>query len=88
MRKLLIIAALFLTACGDGGVGDACDDPGSRDECEDGAICTNDDGNDGTCRFICSDHDDCASSERCNGIEGSDTKSCQSDDNDDNKGPL
>ena len=87
MRNLLIIAALILTACGnDGGVGDPCDDAGSRDECEDGAICTNEDGGDASCRVICSDHGDCASDERCNGVEGSDTKSCQNDD--DNKGPI
>lgn len=76
----LVLAAL---ACGgDGSVGDPCDVSGDLDECEEGAICTNE--NDGAaCRVLCADHQDCESDERCNGVSGSNRKSCQPDDDDD-----
>jgi hypothetical protein len=81
MKKLhWIWAALFIAACGGGAdVGEECDTPGDADECVDGAICTN--SNVGsTCLPICTDEAQCAANENCNGISGSNVKSCQVDD--------
>ena len=46
------------------------------DECETGAVCTN--VSDAlTCRKVCTDQTQCASTENCNGVSGTSTKSCQ-----------
>jgi len=76
---ILCLFAALLIACGEGEVGDPCDEAGSEDECVDGAICTNEAGGDNVCREICEDQDDCPAGYSCNGIEGSNKKSCQPD---------
>jgi hypothetical protein len=76
---LLVFASAALIACGGhpgGTVGEICDDPGSTRDCEADEIC--DDISDGGtyCLLLCSAHEDCASSERCNGVTGSSAKAC------------
>jgi hypothetical protein len=78
MKKwiLLLIACFWIGACGEGDIGDSCDTSGATDECVDGAICTNT--TDGAvCRKVCTSQDDCSDTETCNGISGTNTKSCQ-----------
>jgi hypothetical protein len=82
MRGILF-SWLLLTIAACGGSpeeGDPCDVSGDLDECEEGAICSNDGGDGNVCRFLCDDHSDCESDERCNGVEGSNRKSCQKGD--------
>lgn len=75
--------AILLIACftGCGGaaeLGEECDASGAtQDECEDGGIC----GDDGTgvlrCLRICTDQDQCAADEECNGVGDSNIKGCR-----------
>jgi len=63
-------------ACGAAEIGEECDKAGSRDECVDGAVCTNE--SDGArCRRICEDDMECSATQSCNGVSGSNIKSCQ-----------
>lgn len=76
---LALFTGAAVVACGGhpgGTVGEVCDEAGSSNECESDEIC--DDTGDGGryCLRICTDHVDCASNERCNGITGSDIKGC------------
>jgi hypothetical protein len=77
-RLLFITTVLALAACGSGGkVGDACATAGAMaDECGDGAVCTQE-GTALVCAKLCAQQSDCASTEACNGVSGSDLKSCQ-----------
>jgi hypothetical protein len=91
--RLWIVAVLASGAgCGAGEVGEACDEPGSEQACVDGAICTNESGDEATCREICESHEDCSEGYSCNGVTGDSTKSCQPDDADESKrngdGPI
>jgi len=63
-------------ACGDAEIGEECDDVGSTDECEDGAICTNEETG-SVCRALCTDDTQCPETQACNGISGTNVKSCQ-----------
>jgi hypothetical protein len=76
-RALTLLGVLVgAVACGSSEVGEECDDVGSADECEDGAICTTDRG--GTvCRRICDTNDQCPADHECNGVSGTNVKSCQ-----------
>ena len=71
-------SALLIVGCGHADVGEECDEPGSSDECVDGAICTNE-GEGAVCRMECTKQEDCPTGEACNGVSGTDTKSCQPD---------
>lgn len=86
---LMFSTALFVTSlgCGPGELGQACNDPGSEEACVDGAICTNENGDDGSCREICTGQKDCRKGYSCNGVSGTSTKSCQPDD-ETTDGPL
>jgi hypothetical protein len=80
--KFPLLCILSLAAplgCGPTEVGDDCDEVGDPDECEDGAICTNvsDSNNDGVCLWICDNNDHCPADHECNGVSGTNTKSCQ-----------
>jgi hypothetical protein len=70
------VALLLVTACGDPEVGEECDDAGSSTECEHGAICTNEDGR-AICRASCLEQEDCPPGYACNGVSGTNLKSCQ-----------
>jgi hypothetical protein len=77
LASLLAAAALLLvTACGDPEVGEECDDAGSSTECEDGAICTNEAGK-AICRAHCVEQEECPPGFSCNGVSGTNVKSCQ-----------
>ncbi|HEY3493032.1 MAG TPA: hypothetical protein VGK73_00025 [Polyangiaceae bacterium] len=71
-----LVLASLVGACGKADIGEACDDVGKEDECVDGAVCTNqDDG--AACRRLCDDQDECPAGESCNGVSGTNLKSCQ-----------
>jgi hypothetical protein len=70
------VALLLVTACGDPDIGEECDDAGSSTECEDGAICTNENGK-AICRAGCVEQEDCPAGYACNGVSGTNLKSCQ-----------
>jgi len=77
MKKWLALVLVLLVGCGRGDIGESCDTSGKEDECVDEAICTK--GADGatTCRRRCADDSQCASTEKCNGVSGTNIKSCQ-----------
>jgi hypothetical protein len=82
VRKLLPLTVLLLLlplGCGPNEVGEECDEVGDTDDCEDGAICTNvgDSNEEGICYWICEDHPQCAATQQCNGVSGTNLKSCQ-----------
>ncbi len=66
----------FATACGKSGVGEACSKPGDTGECVDNAICTKDSSS-VVCRKLCKEQADCGPNESCNGVSGTNVKSCQ-----------
>ena len=77
VRRLLApLAVALLVGCGASEVGEECDDVGDTDECEDGAICTNEEGG-AVCRALCKET--CPRGESCNGVSGTNLKSCQPD---------
>lgn len=76
---LALSAGAALVACDGhpgGTVGDPCSDVGSGSECRSNEICDSIDDGSSYCLQLCSDHDDCASGERCNGVSGNDVKAC------------
>lgn len=80
IARLLGLAALALALVALGcsaDVGASCDTPGSLDECVDGAVCTNESGGANTCRLLCADDADCPVGHNCNGLTGTQIKSCQ-----------
>jgi hypothetical protein len=76
-RILFLMVLLGTLACnGEAEIGEECDTTGSTDECTDGAVCSEDTGG-RRCRRVCKDDAACASSEECNGVSGTNIKSCQ-----------
>ena len=75
----IAVVGLSIAACGASELGEECDDAGSSDDCVDGAICTNEEDGSAVCRALCSEQEDCKSGEACNGVSGSNQKSCQPD---------
>lgn len=85
LASLLFLGAGFV-ACGGhpgGTVGDPCDSRGSSGECDGNQVCDSIDDGSLYCLQICSDHSDCASGERCNGVSGNDLKACHPESDDD-----
>jgi len=80
ITRLAILGFLTLgfAACGSADIGESCDVPGSTDGCVENAICTNEDGR-SACRLLCDESADCPAQHKCNGITGTDRKSCQPD---------
>ena len=74
----LMLLAMAGAACGDADIGEECDDVGDTNECENNAICTNEGGR-GVCRLICTETAQCPSAHACNGVSGTNLKSCQPD---------
>ena len=77
LRLFVLLCVLGASACsGKADVGEECDTPGSTDDCENGAVCTNDLGG-RRCRRVCNDDTQCTALEACNGVSGTNIKSCQ-----------
>ena len=74
---LVLVGALGLGCAAD--IGESCDKSGDASECVDEAICTADPkGSGNTCRKRCSSDSECnAATEACNGVSGTNIKSCQ-----------
>jgi len=69
--------ALTALACGGAAkVGDACTTRGSTSG-ESGAVCSQNTAGAVVCLKTCVEQTDCASSESCNGVEGSSLKACR-----------
>ena len=75
---LLTCLAGGSATCGSPGLGEECDEAGSTDACEDGLVCTNESGKN-SCRQLCTDQAQCAAGLSCNGVSGTNLKSCQPD---------
>jgi hypothetical protein len=76
-RALALLLLLGTFGCsGEAELGEECDTSGSTDECVSNAICSDDAGG-RRCRRICKDDAECAASEACNGVSGTNIKSCQ-----------
>jgi hypothetical protein len=75
----LAACCLILAACGgEAALGEECGEAGVDGECEDGAVCgKSDDSGDLICLEVCTDQDDCAADEECNGVDGSNLKGCR-----------
>ena len=71
--------ALAMAACATStpDVGDKCDKAGDVAACVSTALCTNESSGALTCRKRCTAQSDCASTESCNGVSGTNLKSCQ-----------
>jgi hypothetical protein len=75
---LLVCLGLIIPGCGGTDVGEACQTRGAQDECVSGAVCDLD-GSSSTepvCLTVCKDSMDCATTEDCNGVSGSNIKAC------------
>jgi len=77
LRCLAVGLLLWSSACGGAEIGEDCDDEGSTDECVDGAVCTNESGDNAVCRRSCEEHEDCPENHDCNGVSQTSLKSCQ-----------
>jgi len=76
-RHIYLFALLGAVACGGkSDLGEECDTPGSTDDCVPGTVCTNDLGG-RRCRAICAEDSQCAPTDACNGVSGTNIKSCQ-----------
>jgi hypothetical protein len=69
-------------------LGRPCDEPGEYEECGPDTVCSEELG-DVLCLLECGEHEDCLPEERCEGVSGTDRKSCQldEDDFDDDRNP-
>lgn len=76
---ILVGIALAVAACASSApdVGEKCDKAGDVAACVDTALCTNESSGALTCRKRCTVQTDCASTEACNGVSGTNLKSCQ-----------
>jgi hypothetical protein len=74
---LLVCLGALLPACASD-IGEACETRGSQDECVENAICDlkGTDDAEPVCLKVCKDAAECASTEDCNGVSGSNIKAC------------
>ena len=72
----LLLSGVVSVGCGRAEIGEECDGVGSTDDCDEGAICTNEEGR-GICRQLCTETVQCPAAHTCNGIAGTNLKSCQ-----------
>ena len=71
------VTALTVAACGPAAIGEECEDVGHAQECEDDALCTNEADGTATCRALCFDDTACGADHKCNGVSGTNFKTCQ-----------
>ena len=85
MPRLASIAAsafaflVMLSSCSsEGKVGESCDESGKADgECVSGGVCGKNSAGALLCLKVCTDQAQCASTEDCNGVDGSNVKGCR-----------
>ena len=82
MKRILITCAAavaFVFACsGESKLGEECDELGkTEDVCESGGVCGKQTGGAVICLKQCADDSSCASTEACNGVEGTNIKGCR-----------
>jgi hypothetical protein len=86
LRRMILLAmtaafALVMPACGgEAELGEECGEAGVQEgECVDGAICgaTGDAEGSLACIKVCTDDAQCAATEECNGVSGSNVKGCR-----------
>jgi len=75
--SVMVVLCLLAVGCGKADFGEPCDEAGQEDECVDGAICTNEGGEDFKCRALCDKQEDCPDGFECNGVSSTNLKSCQ-----------
>lgn len=68
-----LLGALATVGCGKSDVGEECN---TADDCKDGLVCTRD-WQGVHCRAPCTSQDQCPPGFDCNGVEGTNVKSCQ-----------
>jgi hypothetical protein len=68
-----LLGALACIGCGKSDNGEECD---QMDDCKDGLVCTTD-WQGRHCRQACTAQDQCPPGFDCNGVEGTNVKSCQ-----------
>ncbi len=79
LATLVLVALVgLLPACGGAELGEACATRGSQEECVDGAVCEQETSSaaEPTCLKVCKDAAECASTEDCNGVSGTNVKAC------------
>jgi hypothetical protein len=82
MKRVLVTFAAafaFVIACsGESKQGEECDEVGkTEDVCESGSVCGKQTGGAVICLKQCADDSNCASTEACNGVEGTNIKGCR-----------
>jgi hypothetical protein len=82
MKRLLVTFAAafaFVLACsGESKLGEECDEVGkTEDVCESGSVCGKQTTGAIMCLKVCTDDSSCASTEECNGVEGTNVKGCR-----------
>ena len=73
LLTLPLLGALACIGCGKAGNGEECN---SMNDCDDGLVCTTD-WTGRRCRVLCATQDQCPTGFACNGVEGTNVKSCQ-----------
>ena len=75
--SLLVCLGLVFGGCA-ADIGETCATRGSQDECVEGAVCEQKGTSDTepVCLKVCNDSTECASTEDCNGVSGSNIKAC------------
>lgn len=82
MRAIFVTVAaaftLVLACSGESKLGEECDEPGkTEDVCESGGVCGKQTGGAVICLKQCTDDTNCAATENCNGVEGTNVKGCR-----------
>ena len=76
---VLVTSVATLSSCSsEGKVGESCDESGKTDgQCESGGVCGKNAAGALLCLKVCTDQAQCATTEDCNGVEGSSIKGCR-----------
>lgn len=76
---VFIATVVMLPSCSsEGKLGESCDESGKTDgQCESGGVCGKNSAGALLCLKVCTDQAQCATTEDCNGVEGSSIKGCR-----------